>query len=324
MNQLEQLRKLTVVVADTGDFEAIRKHRPQDATTNPSLIFKAAQMPEYRGLVEDAVSAAGLASANRRERVAACLDRLAVDFGREILKVVPGRVSTEVDARLSFDTEGTIRKARRLIELYESAGIDRERILIKVASTWEGIRAAEQLKKEKIRCNLTLLFGFGQAVACAEAGVQLISPFVGRILDWHKKQRGVDSIPAAEDPGVESVTKIYHYYKKFDYATEVMGASFRNTGEILELAGCDLLTIAPELLEELESSDGVVTRKLDPDAARARDLEKLHLDEKAFRWMLNDDAMATEKLAEGIRSFTADLLRLESYLAESVDKTVGA
>jgi len=324
MNQLEQLRELTVVVADTGDFETIRKHRPQDATTNPSLIYKAAQMAEYRGLVEDAVSAAGRASANRQDRVAACLDRLAVEFGREILKVVPGRVSTEVDARLSFDTEATIRKARHLIELYESSGVDRERILIKVASTWEGIRAAEQLKKEGIRCNLTLLFGFAQAVACAEAGVQLISPFVGRILDWHKKQRGVDSIPAAEDPGVESVTNLYNYYKRFGYETEVMGASFRNTGEILELAGCDLLTISPKLLEELESTEGPVTRKLDPETARSQELEKLHLDEKTFRWMLNEDAMATEKLAEGIRVFTADLLRLEAYLEKNVEKAVGA
>jgi transaldolase len=324
MNQLEQLRKLTVVVADTGDFEAIRKHRPQDATTNPSLILKAAQMPEYRGLVEEAVSAAGRVATDRRDRLAACLDRLAVDFGLEILKVVPGRVSTEVDARLSFDAEGTIGKARHLIELYESSGVDRERILIKVAATWEGIRAAEQLKNDGIRCNMTLLFGFAQAVACAEAGVQLISPFVGRILDWHKKQRGVESIPAAEDPGVESVTRIYEYYKRFGYVTEVMGASFRNTGEILELAGCDLLTISPKLLQELESTEGVVTRKLDPETARAKQLEKLRVDEKTFRWMLNEDAMATEKLAEGIRLFTADLLRLESHLEESVDRTVGA
>lgn len=323
MNQLEQLRELTVVVADTGDFEAIRKHRPQDATTNPSLIFKAAQMPEYRGLVEDAVSAASGAGTNRQDRLAACLDRLAVEFGREILKVVPGRVSTEVDARLSFDTEATLHKARHLIEMYESSGVDRERILIKVAATWEGIRAAEQLKDEGIRCNLTLLFGFAQAVACAEAGVQLISPFVGRILDWHKKQRGVDSIPAAEDPGVESVTTIYNYYKRFDYPTEVMGASFRNAGEILELAGCDLLTISPGLLEELESTEGPVTRKLDPESARSQKLDKLHLDEKTFRWMLNEDAMATEKLAEGIRSFTADLLRLEEYLEKTVEKAVG-
>jgi transaldolase len=324
MSQLEQLRELTVVVADTGDFEAIRKHRPQDATTNPSLIYKAAQMPEYRGLVEDAVSAASRTGANRQDRLAACLDRLAVDFGREILKVVPGRVSTEVDARLSFDTEATLHKARGLIEMYESSGVDRERILIKVAATWEGIRAAEQLKNDGIRCNLTLLFGFAQAVACAEAGVQLISPFVGRILDWHKKQRGVDSIPAAEDPGVESVTSIYNYYKRFDYTTEVMGASFRNTGEILELAGCDLLTISPKLLEELENTEGPVPRKLDPESARSQELEKLHLDEKTFRWMLNEDAMATEKLAEGVRSFTADLLRLEEYLEKTVEKAVGA
>ena len=315
MNLLEQLKEFTVVVADTGDIEAIRRHQPRDATTNPSLIYKAAQMPEYEGLVQEALS---VKVENASGRVEACLDRLAVDFGVEILKVVPGRVSTEVDARLSFDTEGTVRKARRLIELYEGAGVDRERVLIKTASTWEGIRAAEQLKADGIHCNLTLLFSFAQAVACAEAGVQLISPFVGRIYDWYRKERGVDSIPASEDPGVQSVAYIYNYFKKFGYATEVMGASFRNMGQILELAGCDLLTISPKLLGELAATEGTLTRKLDPDNIESDHKDKLHLDEKTFRWMHNEDAMATEKLAQGIRLFTADLIKLEQYLQTTV------
>lgn len=324
MSLLDQLRDLTVVVADSGDIDAVRKHRPQDATTNPSLIFKAARMPEYQGLIEEAVSAARSETDDPAARTAACLDRLAVAFGVEILKVIPGRVSTEVDARLSFDTQATIVKARRLIELYDHQGIDRERVLIKVASTWEGIRAAKRLREDGIRCNLTLLFGFAQAVACAEAGVQLISPFVGRIYDWHKKDRGVDDIPVAEDPGVASVARIYNYYKRFGYETEVMGASFRKSGQIVELAGCDLLTISPKLLEELEASEGTLTRRLDPGAARAMDLEKIELDERTFRFMLNEDPMATEKLAEGIRLFTADLIKLEKHLRDDVVKSVGA
>ncbi len=315
MKLIDQLKEMTVVVADTGDIEAIRQHKPRDATTNPSLIYKAAQMPKYEGLVQEALS---VKVENASGRIEACLDRLAVDFGVEILKVVPGRVSTEVDARLSFDTEGTVRKARRLIELYEGAGVDRERVLIKTASTWEGIRAAEQLKADGIHCNLTLLFSFAQAVACAEAGVQLISPFVGRIYDWYTKERGVDSIPASEDPGVQSVVRIYNYFKKFGYATEVMGASFRNTGQILELAGCDLLTISPKLLGELAATEGTLTRKLDPDNTESDHKDKLHLDEKTFRWMHNEDAMATEKLAQGIRLFTADLIKLEQYLQTTV------
>jgi len=324
MSILDQLRKLTVVVADTGDIDAIRRHRPRDATTNPSLIYKAARMPEYQGLVEDAVAEARSDAAAPRERLDACLDRLAVAFGREILKIVPGRVSTEVDARLSFDVEGTVRRARRLIELYEAAGVDRDRVLIKIASTWEGIRAAERLKQDGIRCNLTLLFGFAQAVACAQAGVQLVSPFVGRIYDWYKKERGVADIAAAEDPGVASVVRIYGYYKKFGYPTEVMGASFRNAGQIVELAGCDLLTISPQLLEELDRAEGPLARKLDPETARKQPMEKVDLDEKTFRYMLNEDAMATEKLAEGIRSFAADLVKLEDHLRIHVGKTVGA
>lgn len=324
MSLLDQLRDLTVVVADSGDIDAIRKHRPQDATTNPSLIYKAAQMPEYQGLIEQAVSAARTETDDPDARTAACLDRLAVSFGIEILNVIPGRVSTEVDARLSFDTDATIRKARRLIDLYDAAGIDRGRVLIKVAATWEGIRAAQQLRADGIRCNLTLLFGFAQAVACAEAGVQLISPFVGRIYDWHKNDRGVDDIAVSDDPGVASVARIYNYFKHFSYQTEIMGASFRKLGQIVELAGCDLLTIAPKLLEELDAADGTLVRRLDPDAAHAMDLHKIDLDEKTFRWMLNEDAMATEKLAEGIRLFTADLIKLEAYLEEHVVKTVGA
>ncbi len=318
MSVLDQLRGMTVVVADTGDIEAIRKHQPQDATTNPSLIYKAAQMSEYRELVERALAFAKNETGDAALRIEAFLDRLAVAFGKEILDVVPGRVSTEVDARLSFDTAGSVRKAQRLIELYESVGVERERVLIKVAATWEGIRAAEQLKQYGIRCNLTLLFSFAQAVACAEAGVQLISPFVGRIHDWYKKERGVDAIAAVDDPGVHSVTKIYHYYKMFGYDTEVMGASFRNTGEITELAGCDLLTISPDLLEQLDADEAELPRKLDPGASKTQKIERVSLDQKAFRWMHNDDAMAVEKLAEGIRKFTADLIKLERHLEHSV------
>jgi len=319
---LDQLRKMTVVVADTGDFESIAQYQPRDATTNPSLLYKAAQMPQYRPLLNEVIASGQSASGDLTEQTESCIDRLFIAFGKEILQIIPGRVSTEVDARLSFDTEATIRKARRLIALYKAEGIDRERILIKIASTWEGIRAAERLEKEGIHCNLTLLFGFPQAVACAEAGVTLISPFVGRIHDWYCKERGVKTIPAVEDPGVHSVTQIHHYFKKFDYPTEIMGASFRNTGEIIELAGCDLLTISPELLGELQEHEGTLVRKLSVETARAQKLERLHLDEKTFRWMLNDDAMATEKLADGIRRFDADLSKLKEYVVNSLRQPV--
>ena len=312
---LSELKQHCLIVADTGDFESIRKYQPRDATTNPSLLFKAAQMPEYAALVDKALADAKQeAAGNSFAALGIALDRLSVAFGCEILKIVPHRVSTEVDARLSFDTAATIAKARSLIARYKQAGVPQERILIKIASTWEGIRAAEALKADGIKCNLTLLFSFAQAVACAEAGVQLISPFVGRILDWHKKAAGRDFV-GADDPGVQSVTKIYTYYKKFGYATEVMGASFRNVGEILELAGCDLLTISPQLLEEMQKTPGSVPRKLSPALADASTLEKIHLDENAFRWSHNEDAMATEKLAEGIRSFAADTVKLEKYIA---------
>lgn len=311
MNKLAQLREMTTVVADTGDIESIRQYAPVDATTNPSLLLKAAVQERYRHLVEAAVEKAASASGDTVSRT---LDQLAVDFGVEILSIVPGRVSTEVDARLSFDTEGTVKKAEELISLYEEAGIARERVLIKIASTWEGIRAARILEKRGIHCNLTLLFSFAQAVACADAGVTLISPFVGRILDWYKKQEGVDGYPAPEDPGVLSVTRIYNYYKKHGYPTVVMGASFRNTGEILELAGCDLLTISPDLMQELEDDSGEVIRKLDPASGLGE--SRVELDEAGFRWMLNEDAMATEKLADGIRSFTRDTERLEMLVGE--------
>lgn len=309
-NQLDQLKQMTVVVADTGDFASMRQYAPRDATTNPSLILKAAAMPDYAPLVDKAIADAGQAAP-----AAQVIDRLLVNFGVEILKIVPGRVSTEVDARLSFDRDGSIAKAREIIALYEQAGMPRERILIKVAATWEGIKAAEQLQKEKINCNLTLLFSFAQAVACAEARVRLISPFVGRILDWYKKSTGKDYVPA-EDPGVKSVTEIYTYYKKFGYATEVMGASFRNKGEILELAGCDLLTISPQLLGELRADTGPVVRKLDPAQAQASALKQVSFDEKSFRFALNEDAMATEKTAEGIRVFAADIAKLEQLIAQ--------
>jgi transaldolase len=307
--QLDQLKQFTVVVADTGDFASIRQYAPRDATTNPSLILKAAAMPEYAWLMEKAVQDAGAGAP-----VGRIIDRLLVLFGQEILKIVPGRVSTEVDARLSFDREGSVAKAREIIALYEKSGTPRERILIKIASTWEGIKAAEQLQKEKIDCNLTLLFSFPQAVACAEAGIRLISPFVGRILDWYKKSTGRDYAPA-DDPGVKSVTQIYTYYKKFGHTTEVMGASFRNKGEITELAGCDLLTISPALLGELQASTEPLARKLDPARAAAADVKKVTFDEKSFRFAFNDDAMATEKTAEGIRVFSADIVKLEQLLA---------
>ncbi|MFM1850364.1 MAG: Transaldolase [Verrucomicrobiota bacterium] len=308
--QLDQLKQFTKVVADTGDFGSMKKYAPQDATTNPSLILKAAGMSEYAWLVDKA-----LQDTCKDASLSVTIDQLLVLFGQEILKIVPGRVSTEVDARLSFDTEGTIAKAHEIIGLYEQAGVSRDRILIKIASTWEGIKAAEVLEKEGIHCNLTLLFSFAQAVACAEAKVQLISPFVGRILDWYKKSTGKD-YAGAEDPGVQSVTEIYTYYKKFDYATEVMGASFRNTGEILELAGCDLLTISPALLGELQASTDPVALKLDAKAAAKADLKQVSFDEKSFRFALNEDAMATEKTAEGIRAFSADIVKLEQMLQQ--------
>jgi transaldolase len=317
MTLLESLKKYTTVVADTGDIEAITEQRPQDATTNPSLLFQAVQKPEYRHLLDDAIEHALKTPGDRDARADAGMDKLLVNFACEILKIVPGRVSTEVDARLSFDTAGTLAKARRLIELYAKAGIDRKRVLIKIASTWEGIKAAEELEREGIHCNLTLLFSFAQAVACAEAGVTLISPFVGRITDWYKKERGGD-IPADEDPGVASVTRIYNYFKKFGYKTQVMGASFRTTDQVVRLAGCDLLTISPNLLAQLEKIAGEVTRRLSPETAKASTDEKIHLDEKTFRWMHNEDAMATEKLSEGIRKFNADARKLEEFARNTV------
>jgi transaldolase len=323
MTLLESLKKYTTVVADTGDIEAIARHRPQDATTNPSLLFHAAQLPAYRHLVEEATELALRRGGSHEEMAAEFIYQLFVLFGSEILKVVPGRVSTEVAASLSFDTAATIAKGRKLISLYEKKGVSRERILIKVASTWEGIRAAELLEKEGIHCNLTLLFSFAQAVACAEAGVTLISPFVGRIYDWYKKENGGAEIPPDQDPGVASVTRIYNYYKKYGYKTQVMGASFRNTNQIVRLAGCDLLTISPELLDQLEKTNGSVDRKLDPAKAPTAKEERLHLDEKTFRWMHNEDAMATEKLAEGIRKFNSDARHLQDYALSQVAEKVG-
>jgi transaldolase len=308
MNQLEQLKQYTTIVADTGDFQSIEAYSPQDATTNPSLILKAVQKDEYRPLLEQS------ARDFRSHGAAHIIDQLLVAFGRRILDIIPGRVSTEVDARLSFDTEATIAKGRELIALYEAAGVSRERVLIKIASTWEGIRAAEALQRDGIRCNMTLLFALPQAVACADAGAQLVSPFVGRIYDWHKKATGQD-YQGADDPGVQSVQRIYNYYRKFGHHTEVMGASFRNTSQIIELAGCDLLTISPDLLQKLADGTAPVTRKLSPESARDSDLQKLDLDEKTFRFLLNEDAMATEKLAEGIRQFCADAVKLEGLIA---------
>ncbi len=307
MNQLEQLKQFTTVVADTGDFQSIKQFTPQDATTNPSLILKAVQKPEYRPLLEQAIKDfPGLS-------VDGIIDRVLVAFGLEILKIIPGRVSTEVDAALSFDTEATVAKGRELIALYEAAGASRKRILIKIASTWEGIRASEILQKEGIDTNMTLLFALPQAVACADAGAKLISPFVGRIYDYFKKSTGIE-YTGADDPGVQSVKRIYSYYRKFGYNTEVMGASFRNTSQILELAGCDLLTISPDLLQKLADTEGTVERKLGADAGAA-ELEKITLDEKTFRFMMNEDAMATDKLAEGIRAFCADSTKLKQMIA---------
>jgi len=311
--QLDQLKKFTVVVADSGDFATLKQFAPRDATTNPSLILKAAQMPEYKFLVDKAI-ADNKAKFSGKELLANVLDDLMILFGLEILKIVPGRVSTETDANLSFDTEALVAKAHRFIELYNAQGIGRERILIKIASTWEGIRAAEILQREGINCNLTLLFSLAQAVACAEAKVKLISPFVGRIMDWFKAKEKKDFAPA-EDPGVISVKEIYSYYKKFGHATEVMGASFRNVGEIQELAGCDLLTISPQLLGELQKNTAPLPRKLSPEIARESKIEKIPLDEKKFRWLLNENAMATEKTSEGIRLFNADAKKLEQFIA---------
>jgi transaldolase len=312
-NQLNQLKKFTVVVADSGDFATLKQFAPQDATTNPSLILKAAQMPEYKFLVDKAI-ADNKTKFSGKELLANVLDDLMVSFGLEILKIVPNRISTETDANMSFDTDALVAKAHRFIELYKSHGIGRERILIKIASTWEGIRAAEILQREGINCNLTLLFSLAQAVACAEAKVKLISPFVGRIMDWYKAKEKKEFAPA-EDPGVLSVKEIYSYYKKFGHATEVMGASFRNVGEIQELAGCDLLTISPQLLGELQKNSAPLPRKLSPEIARDSKIEKISLDEKKFRWLLNENAMATEKTAEGIRLFNADAVKLEQFIA---------
>jgi transaldolase len=316
MNKLEQLKKMTTIVADTGEFEEIKKYHPTDATTNPSLIFSASSMPEYQFLVEEAIQFGKKEGKTPKEKIQLSLDKIFVNFGIEILKIVPGRVSTEVDARLSFDVEGSIKKAHSLIGLYEKAGIPRERILIKLASTWEGIRAAEVLEKEGIHCNMTLMFSLAQAIGCAMSKATLISPFVGRILDWYKKSEGKESYPPAQDPGVVSVTQIYHYYKKMGIKTQIMGASFRNIDEILELAGCDLLTIAPKLLEELQKAEGPVPRKLDPEAAKKMTIEKIDLDEKTFRWMLCENAMATDKLAEGIRNFAKDIIKLEKHIEQ--------
>jgi transaldolase len=314
LNQLEQLKRFTKVVADTADFESIREYKPQDATTNPSLVYAATQKQQYAHLLDEVLTdrkKSGLSGAAQIEDI---IDHLLVQFGCDILEIVPGRVSTETDARLSFDVEGSIKKARQLVKLYEERKIPRERVLIKIASTWEGINAAEQLQKEGIKCNLTLMFSLPQAVRCAEAKAQLISPFVGRIYDWYKAANKRD-YAGPEDPGVRSVDEIYTYYKKFGYKTEVMGASFRNVGQIIELAGCDLLTISPELMKELSESYEPVERKLDPEKAKNAEVKRLELDEKKFRYLVNDNAMATEKTAEGIRKFAADVIKLEKFVA---------
>lgn len=314
MNTLEQFKNYTKVVADSGDFESIKNYKPLDGTTNPSLILKASQNPQYAKLIDEAAIFAKKNEPDETKQLDLAMDRVAVNFGLEILKIVPGRVSTEVDARLSFDTDATVAKARKIIKLYEAEGVPKDKILIKIASTWEGIKAAEIIKQDGINCNMTLLFNKAQAIACAVAGLQLISPFVGRIYDWYKKEWDVESIPATEDPGVKSVQEIFTYYKKFGYNTEVMGASFRNVGEILELAGSDLLTISPDLLKEMEAMNVKVEQKLSVEAAKSSNIEKIEVDEKTFRWMLNEDAMATEKLAEGIRKFGQDLVKLEDLM----------
>ncbi len=314
MNQLDQLKKMTTIVADTGEIEEIKKHHPTDATTNPSLILAASTKPEYQFLIEEALSFGRKKGHTRAEKLSHAFDKVCVNFGCEILKIVPGRVSTEVDARLSYDIVGSVQKARELISLYEAAGIARKRILIKLASTWEGAQAAFHLEKEGIHCNMTLMFNLAQAIACADVHATLISPFVGRILDWYKKNEG-KTYTGAEDPGVKSVTQIYHYYKKFGIKTQIMGASFRSKDEITELAGCDLLTIAPKLLDELRASELPVPRKLDPAACKTIEIHQHIVDEKTFRWMLSEDPMATDKLSEGIRNFAKDVVKLEELLS---------
>jgi transaldolase len=320
-NSLSQMKAHSVIVADTGDFQAITKYLPTDATTNPSLILQASQKPQYNKLIDDAVAYAQLNMGDGQCPVETAMDRLVVLFGSEILKIVPGRVSTEVDARLSFDKDAMVKKAQELIALYQGMGIDKERILIKLSSTWEGIQAGKVLETQHgIHCNMTLIFSFAQAVACAEAGVTLISPFVGRIFDWYVQNTGQKSFEPLDDPGVKSVTQIYNYYKKFDYKTVVMGASFRNVGQVTALAGCDLLTVSPALLEELSMSNDVIQRNLSESVAKKHDLDKITLDEKGFRWMLNEDQMATEKLSDGIRKFAADSVKLENIIKQRLGK----
>ena len=317
LNQLEQLKKFTKVVADTADFESVKQFKPQDATTNPSLVYAATQKEQYSYLLDKVLKDREKSGLSGHDQIEDICDHLLVQFGTDILEIVPGRVSTETDARLSFDVEGSIKKARRLIELYKERNIPRERVLIKIASTWEGLNAAEQLQKEGIRCNMTLMFSMPQAIRAAQVRAQLISPFVGRIYDWYKKEMKRD-YSGPDDPGVQSVTEIYTYYKKFDIATEVMGASFRNTGQILELAGCDCLTISPELMEELSKSTDSVERKLIPEKAKTAKVDRLELDEKKFRWLLNENAMATDKTAEGIRKFAVDVVKLEKFVASKL------
>jgi len=317
MRSLEQLKKFTTIVSDTGDFESIKNFKPQDATTNPSLIYSAYKLPQYKHILDDAIEYGKKHGKTIDEKISQTVDKLAVNFGMEILKIIPGRVSTELDARLSFDIEASIEKGRSIIQLYKDNGVDTERVLIKVASTWEGIQVAKQLEKEGIHCNMTLLFSLPQAVLCAEAGVTLISPFAGRITDYYKKKEGKDSYPAPEDPGVVSVKQIFNYYKQYKYKTVVMGASFRNKEQIIELAGCDFLTVSPTLLGELEKSNIEVVRKLDPE--KTTPVPKMELDEKKFRWLLNEDDMANDKLAEGIRRFAADLTKLESEVRKLIE-----
>jgi transaldolase len=319
MNKLEQLKQMTTVVADTGDIDSISAYTPTDATTNPSLLFNAAQQPQYVHLLDDAIDYAMSRSEQMESRAIDMMDKLAVNFGVEILKIIPGRISTEVDARLSFDSVATVARAEKIIDLYKQAGVDTSRILIKIASTWEGIQAATELERSGIHCNLTLMFSLAQAIAAAEAGATLISPFVGRIMDWYKKLEGVDGYAAPDDPGVKSVTAIYNYYKYHGYSTVVMGASFRNSEEILELAGCDLLTISPGLMEELRGEEGEVKRHLDAEKAKSMAIQTIAMHESAFRWMMNEDAMATEKLAEGIRNFARDAAKLEAFACQKCE-----
>jgi len=314
MSQLEELKKHSIIVSDTGEIDEVKKYHPTDGTTNPSLILAAAEKPEYKSLIDEAITFGKKKGGSSEEVLSEIVTKLFVNFGVEILKHVPGRVSTEVDARLSFDVEGSIKKAHEYIDLYKEAGIGKERVIIKLASTWEGVQAAKVLEKEGIHCNMTLMFSLAQAIACAKVNATLISPFVGRILDWYKKAEGKESYPSDQDPGVLSVTEIYNYYKKFGHKTQIMGASFRNTGEILELAGCDLITIAPKLLSELQNTEGAVPLKLTPEAAEKASIKEMTIDEKAFRWELNECAMATEKLSEGIRKFAADLVKLETLI----------